>query len=158
MYRQSAASMKRKAVTPACKHCENLKLPSSHWLRSLAGAIVCPVLLATECRYCHLAGHTVKACPELALKNKTEPQKVVRRVLDTNSEEKMCRESTWNGKPSFAKVVSKPPAENLSLIHPEKLASFEFTPFPKSPESSPPLAITRECHGRIGTTPTTKSF
>lgn len=63
--------MKKTAVMPACKHCENLKLPSVHWLRSLEGTIACPVLLATECRYCHITGHTVKSCPELASKNKT---------------------------------------------------------------------------------------
>lgn len=61
--------MKKTAVMPACKHCENLKLPSAHWLRSLGGTIACPVLLATECRYCHITGHTVKSCPELASKN-----------------------------------------------------------------------------------------
>jgi hypothetical protein len=173
MSRQSAAptkssmnsSMKKKTVMPACKHCENLKLPSSHWLRSLVGTIVCPILLATECRYCHLAGHTVKACPELALKNKNgqpplkmsgvEPNKaflpvekrgfsVLEEYTDSEEEEGSARiypeiESSWNGKLSFAKVVSKPPVENLSLIHPDKLTSFEFKPFPKSPENSPPI-------------------
>ena len=163
MYRQSAPSlsMKKKSTTPACKHCENLRLPSSHWLRSLAGQIVCPVLLATECRYCHLTGHTVKACPELELKNKkmngqinrvkiepkTEfvPVKSGVHVLqeDTDSEEEggrvfpeeISRESVWNGKTSFAKVVATPPPVKLSLIHPDESDSY----YPKSPADSPPV-------------------
>ena len=142
--------MKKKVVTPACKHCENLKLPSSHWLRSLEGAIVCPVLLATECRYCHLAGHTVKACPELELKKnrKIEPNKNVVSVKkfeypDTDSEEECgrvfpCTETSWNGKRTFATALKTKPTAVISLIHPEKIESVEFRDFPKSPESSPP--------------------
>lgn len=159
MSRSSAAtkSYMKKAVTPACKHCENLKLPSSHWLRSLGGAIVCPVLLSTECRYCHLAGHTVKACPELALKKtrKIEPnthfvqikKEVVTQTCDyqdTDSEEECgrvfpCLESSWNGKRTFASALQSKPTVVLSLVHPEKIESFEFRPFPKSPENSPPI-------------------
>jgi hypothetical protein len=93
---------------PACKHCENLKVSSNHWLRSLDGKIVCPRLLATECRYCHERGHTVKNCQELQAKNTLIPvaaPKTVKRVvtfptqkkqgfnilMDTDSEEECMR-------------------------------------------------------------------
>jgi hypothetical protein len=148
--------MKKTAVMPACKHCENLKLPSSHWLRSLAGAIVCPVLLATECRYCHLPGHTVKACPELEMKKnrKIEPNKkvvsvpkeetMVRGAQDTDSARVFpCCESSWNGKRTFASALKAKPTPAvavLSLINPNKLESSEFIYFPKSPDHSPPIA------------------
>lgn len=142
---KNGASHVKKTATPACKHCENLKLPSMHWLRSLTGQIVCPILLATECRYCHLTGHTVKACPELALKQsaKIQPNKVVVSVLkafDTDSEEeRVYPESSWNGKRTFANALKCKPPAVLSLVHPETLESAEFRPFPKSPDHSPPI-------------------
>lgn len=54
------------AVTPVCVHCRNLGLEFDHWLRKSPepdSPVVCPVLLATECRYCHELGHTVGGCP-----------------------------------------------------------------------------------------------
>jgi len=147
MSRQSS-SMKKKTVVPACKHCENLKLPSSHWLRSLTGDIVCPVLLATECRYCHLTGHTVKACPELIGKQKRNPNTAVvsipkRDFQDTDSEEEggrvfPCGESSWNGKRTFASALKSTSTRPviLSLVHPDNIAPLAMD-FPKSPENSP---------------------
>lgn len=49
-----------------CVHCRNLGLNYNHWLRESPepnSPVVCPVLLATECRYCHAVGHTVSSCP-----------------------------------------------------------------------------------------------
>jgi hypothetical protein len=54
------------SVTPVCVHCRNLGLEFDHWLRKSPepdSPVVCPVLLATECRYCHELGHTVGGCP-----------------------------------------------------------------------------------------------
>jgi len=60
---------------PNCPHCVNVNkftgsnLPTNHWLRQSpnpASAVVCPVLLKTECRYCHKLGHTKSACPQSA--------------------------------------------------------------------------------------------
>ena len=55
-----------------CKVCfEAGKVESifkSHFVRSGPGMncpVVCPTLLATECKYCHKAGHTVKYCDVL---------------------------------------------------------------------------------------------
>jgi len=53
-------------VSPVCVHCRNLGLSFDHWLRQSPepdSPVVCPVLLKTECRYCHELGHTVGSCP-----------------------------------------------------------------------------------------------
>ena len=53
-------------TTPVCVHCRNLGFKYDHWLRESPepnSPVVCPVLLATECRYCHKVGHTVGSCP-----------------------------------------------------------------------------------------------
>ena len=52
--------------SPVCVHCRNLGLEFDHWLRKSPepdSPVVCKVLLATECRYCHAFGHTVGSCP-----------------------------------------------------------------------------------------------
>jgi hypothetical protein len=52
--------------SPVCVHCRNLGLEFDHWLRESPepdSPVVCKVLLATECRYCHAFGHTVGSCP-----------------------------------------------------------------------------------------------
>lgn len=63
-----ASSTKPSRVsTPGCPHCRNLGLPFEHWLRESpdpTSKVVCPVLLATECRYCRQLGHTVRSCPK----------------------------------------------------------------------------------------------
>jgi len=61
---------------PVCVHCRNLGLEFNHWLRQSPepdSPVVCPVLLKTECRYCHELGHTVGSCP--AKKRSMERQK-----------------------------------------------------------------------------------
>lgn len=60
---------------PNCPHCQNLGLDSKHWLRKNADAsseITCPVLLATECKYCHKTGHNVSKCSRLVAKKKAD--------------------------------------------------------------------------------------
>jgi len=45
---------------------------TSHFVKSapVNGVIVCPILKATECRYCKKSGHTVKFCKALQEKEK----------------------------------------------------------------------------------------
>lgn len=57
-----------------CSMCANLGLAdfNSHFLRLSKdpnSRIICPVLLATVCRYCKNKGHTKTHCPVLKLKN-----------------------------------------------------------------------------------------
>jgi hypothetical protein len=65
--------------TKFCAHCLNLGMPEakyrSHYIRATAdpnSAVVCPELLATECKYCFKTGHTVTKCPILASQKKNE--------------------------------------------------------------------------------------
>lgn len=63
-----------------CKICHDSgkseSIYTSHFIRETRdpnSRVVCPTLLALECRYCFKRGHTVKYCP--ALKNKDQPQR-----------------------------------------------------------------------------------
>lgn len=54
---------------PFCKICFDAGKPesqyTSHYIRKTTdpnSAITCPILLATECRYCHQMGHTISRC------------------------------------------------------------------------------------------------
>ena len=51
-----------------CKICHDSKkaasVVESHNVRE-RGRVVCPTLLATECRFCKATGHTPKFCPKL---------------------------------------------------------------------------------------------
>ena len=66
---------------PFCKVCFDAKKPeseyTSHFVRSLPDMngktiVTCPVLNATECRYCYNFGHTAKFCPILEENKKRE--------------------------------------------------------------------------------------
>lgn len=51
---------------------------TSHYLRESpdpASKIVCPTLLAIECKYCHECGHTPKYCPKLQEKKARESER-----------------------------------------------------------------------------------
>jgi hypothetical protein len=70
--RGDAQNSRGDAQKPGCPHCRNLGLPHEHWLRESpepTAKVVCPVLLATECRYCKELGHTVSGCPKKKLVN-----------------------------------------------------------------------------------------
>ena len=61
----SAASI----VKPFCKVCFDANKPesqyTSHFVRKtkdLNSEILCPIILATECKYCHKLGHTISKC------------------------------------------------------------------------------------------------
>ena len=64
---------------PFCKVCQDAGKTeaeyTSHFVRSLPdmkgnSKITCPVLAATECRYCYKLGHTTKFCPVIEENNK----------------------------------------------------------------------------------------
>ena len=74
---------------PFCKVCFDAKKSeseyTSHYVRRTTdpnSEILCPVLLATECRYCHVAGHTITKC---ALREKNNARR-------SNSETQRPRE------------------------------------------------------------------
>ena len=58
-----------KSKSPFCGACQKAgKKPeeyNSHWTNT-KGILTCPLILASECGYCHEFGHWTKACPKLA--------------------------------------------------------------------------------------------
>lgn len=67
------------APKPFCKVCHDAGKSeneyTSHFVKSEPGSngkVVCPTLLAQECRYCFGYGHTAGYCPEIAAKKKAE--------------------------------------------------------------------------------------
>jgi len=61
----------QRSYKPSCPHCRNLGLKNDHWLRESAdpaSQLMCPVLLNTECKYCHEMGHNVSKCARLGKK------------------------------------------------------------------------------------------
>lgn len=67
---------------PFCKICFDAKKPesvyTSHFIRATNdpnSVVTCPILLATECRYCHKTGHTLTHCAERARANERKNQK-----------------------------------------------------------------------------------
>lgn len=70
-----------------CKVCFDAGEPEekykSHFVRDKAGPggkVVCPRLLATECRYCKESGHTVKFCEKLKLVEKMREREKRKRI------------------------------------------------------------------------------
>lgn len=146
---QSALAMSfnntRKVSKPFCKVCCDAGKPeaeyTSHFVRSSPAAdsvVVCPTLLAQECRYCHAPGHTVKFCKVLE-KFKREEEKAMRKspnmttkpqpatkkangfaVLDLDSEDERPQSKKPQSKEEYpvlkeaakpvAKLVAKPVA------------------------------------------------
>ena len=83
---------------PYCKVCHDAGKPesmyTSHYVRSTPDrlgktVITCPLLQATECRYCKGLGHTVKFCPVIANKNKED-----RRREDENKKSETVTKSS----------------------------------------------------------------
>jgi len=63
-----------------CKVCHDAGKPesiyTSHFVRAAPSPdapVVCPTLLAQPCRYCSVAGHTVKYCPALMKEEQQQP-------------------------------------------------------------------------------------
>ena len=72
-------------VKPFCKVCFDANKPesqyTSHFVRKtkdLNSEILCPIILATECRYCHKIGHTISNC-SLRAKNNARNAHAVQR-------------------------------------------------------------------------------
>lgn len=71
---------------PFCKVCADAgKTDTAHFVRSSPdpkSQVLCPTLLALECRYCSQTGHTVKYCA-LLKKNNKDKEREQRRVFNT---------------------------------------------------------------------------
>lgn len=72
-------SARKTVPKPFCKVCQDAgkseKEYTSHFVKSEPGPngkVVCPTLLAQECRFCFSNGHTAGYCPAIAAKKKVE--------------------------------------------------------------------------------------
>jgi hypothetical protein len=74
------------AVKPFCKVCFDAgKTDTAHFVRKTPdpkSTVVCPTLLALQCRFCDQHGHTVKYCAVLKKNNKEKAraESILRRV------------------------------------------------------------------------------
>ena len=95
MSRQTATKKSSKVAPEAyCAHCFNLGLSESkyrsHYIRATTepnSAVVCPELLATECKYCFKMGHTVTRCPALASQKKADQKAQYQQEAAKNKQE-----------------------------------------------------------------------
>ena len=76
MFRNTKTASNNK---PYCRACHNAGLSleeyTNHWTRSSPGSggvITCPLILASECGYCHNTGHWTKFCPVLMADDKAK--------------------------------------------------------------------------------------
>ena len=92
--RNSSSRNAKVAPKPFCKVCHDAGKSeieyTSHFVKSNPGPngkVVCPTLLAQECRYCYNAGHTAGYCPVIAEKKKAD-ERAEREVARREAAEK----------------------------------------------------------------------
>lgn len=107
--RSAKAGFNKVVPKPFCPHCKNLGMSeavyTSHFVRANAdptSKVVCPELLATECTYCFMSGHTKSRCPiviaEEAQRKKEEKKKLYaenlqkKRVAEEKQEPKKAKQ------------------------------------------------------------------
>lgn len=107
------------STKPVCVHCRNLGLPSDHWLRSSTDAnsqVVCPVLLNTECRYCHQFGHTVGRCPVILHEKTPNTTKKTGPNIGTNFGRNLDQRSTEQPSSKQPTLEKKKPIVNSGVF------------------------------------------
>ena len=108
-YKSNNNNNKVAVKKPFCKVCHDAGKTeaeyTSHFVRSLPDfngntKVTCPVLAATECRYCYKMGHTTKFCPVIEENNKR-----------AKKEKSMSIQAHKYEQRSAAKMVSAPMVE-----------------------------------------------
>ena len=121
---------------PFCKVCYDTGKPegiyTSHYVKDIpgvSGKVICPTLLATECRYCRKKGHTISKCPLLQKHGENgkskfvpRPNKFVSQINSTKQEKKPAKKEN---KPLNQFSV-------LSLEDPDDLDSTDLIPDAKN--------------------------
>jgi len=127
MYRNNKTTGNKvngKKVVPSCPHCKNLGLKNDHWLRensSPDSAIVCPVLLKTECRYCHKMGHNISKCQRLA---ESKKQKQEKNEKEKEKEKSVTTIHVELDKPSYASIAK----QLLNVLHKKPVENVPYKP------------------------------
>ena len=139
------------STKPVCVHCRNLGLPFDHWLRSSVDAnsqVVCPILLNTECRYCHQFGHTVGRCPVILHEKNPEVTKtgftpvpaVPAVAVATAKANTLEKKKTTVNRGGFSALDSDTEDEEEETIKPQKI---QKTKTPVSSVAKPKTPITK---------------
>ena len=130
----SARNNSKVAPKPFCKVCHDAgkteKEYTNHFVKSEPGPngkVVCPTLLAQECRFCFEAGHTAGYCPVIAANKKAE-EKALR--LAVRKEKSQAPKPNVVKKPAnvFALLGSdsdsdEPVSKKVSTIKSTKIAT-----------------------------------
>lgn len=102
-----------------CKICFDAKKPekeyTSHAIKNSNGDVCCPVLKATECRYCHKTGHTLAHC-ELRNTNNAATTKPVSKPVSKQADQKQADQKPEQKKPVEQKPVQKTPINKFALL------------------------------------------
>lgn len=145
------------AKKPFCKVCYDTGKPESeytnHYVKDIPGpngVVVCPTLLALECRYCRQNGHTVSKCPAIAKRN-SDTNKYYKRknynekqttVDDKKTIKKENRFNVFHDDEEEEAIEEKEP---LTVVIPEPdpvtyatILKREYTASPGTPPGSPP--------------------
>ena len=132
---------------PCCPHCSNLnkysevQLPTNHFLRetpAIDSKLVCPVLLATECRYCKKFGHTVSRCP-VSAENKRRDTEVAHNrqmrddsaaaaaaALEANRAKQLAKSNHFSALDSDSDEDAHKPVAKVTIVNKKRKHESEF--------------------------------
>jgi hypothetical protein len=154
----SKSTSNKRAIVKSCKFCKDsgksYEIYTSHFVRESAdpnSRIVCPTILAMECRFCFKKGHTISKCVKYAnrgisitdtpiKKNKKEVnpnnyKKNTFELLSDTEEDEMSEttsdsisteNSSNNGKMSYADILKKEPVVDIKYLNTEEKVISEF--------------------------------
>ena len=98
---QQRNQLKVYSKKPYCKVCHDAGKSeqeyTSHYVRSTPsplGKVICPTLLAIECRNCYQLGHTIKFCPSISHQAKMAREMAYRTALEQPPQQKAKATST----------------------------------------------------------------
>jgi hypothetical protein len=155
----SARNNSKVAPKPFCKVCHDAgkseKEYTSHFVKSEPGPngkVVCPTLLAQECRFCFQGGHTAGYCPVIAANKKAEEKALrlaVRReaVEKTPAPKPVVAKKTANvfavlgsdsdsDEPVSKKVSTKSTINSTKIVSAKPAAKEEFPALPSKPKAA----------------------
>ena len=124
MSRNTKNFNKKTVIIPNCNYCKNLGLKFDHWTRSNSSpdsVVTCPVLLKTECRYCHQLGHNISKCSRFALSKNTNKNNGIINTDTPHTTHLSITEPITNT--SYASIAKKlldvlhKPKKCVALIH-----------------------------------------
>ena len=144
-FRKSIDNKSSNVKKPFCKVCQDAGKPeseyTSHFVRSRPDkngktTVTCPILAATECRYCFQLGHTTKFCPVIEENNK----RYKKQEPEAAKAEKMPSKTKESRKPSGAFDVLADDSDDEKPVPNNKISQKVVDEFPALVESIGPAA------------------